>query len=496
MVFRGEVPTEKQLVDILAVAEKNQENLIKKKYGLTLEMHEFKRTHGALFYKPFGYQVKFINYLQEGKKVVIMQGANQIGKTLTACNLVDSFANGKQAWNNQASIFKGQPTRGRIICADWEHHAKEVVVPKLKEVLEEGTYETRKNNVGVEAFWQFRNGSSFELMTHSQETKLHEGWTGNWVWADEPLPKDKYTANRRGLVALGGVFLCTMTAVYEPWILDEIVLSNKPHIGCVVEIPMKDNQTLSAVDIANFKADIPADQQVARVDGGWLQLVGKIVKGFDKDKHIIDDLKSIPSEWVITPVIDYHLSKPQAISFYAVNELNVHYVIDEIWENITPDQIGDMIVHKVRTNGWLCRNAYIDPLSKGDVKYMKNRGILAEDAFTIIRRKLLNAGIMLHVASKDKPSGIHNINTWLRGPNGIPILYFLRGKSEKHTHEIVRWVYDKDGKPMKEHDDFMECLYRYTLTGEKVYKNDNFYGKDEGAFSGASEKRGNNWMGN
>ncbi|MBU0907367.1 MAG: hypothetical protein KKE05_04400, partial [Nanoarchaeota archaeon] len=161
--------------------------------------------------------------------------------TLIGSILIDTFANCRQAfdWKDKAleKVFENRPVRIRIIASDWEHHANEVIVPKLKEVITAGTYTTRKNNVGVEAFWQFKTGSTIELMTHSQETKLHEGWTGDVVWSDEPLPQDKFVANRRGLIAHSGLFFMTMTAISEPWIMDEIVLSNKKHIGCVTNIP-------------------------------------------------------------------------------------------------------------------------------------------------------------------------------------------------------------------------------------------------------------------
>ena len=78
-------------------------------------------------------------------------------------------------------------------------------------------------------------------------------------------------------------------------------------------------------------------------------------------------------------------------------------------------------------------------------------------------------GIELEVASKDKKSGFANIKSWLKGPNKIPILFFLdKLQSIEYdtygiVYEIQRLCYDDKGEIEKKDDHFMECLYRYTL---------------------------------
>ena len=106
--------------------------------------------------------------------------------------------------------------------------------------------------------------------------------------------------------------------------------------------------------------------------------------------------------------------------------------------------------------------AFIDPLSKGDTKFFKNRMGNVADSFTVIRNKLTPHGIILQVGSKDKVSGIDNIKRMLRGPNGMPIMYLFNNLPE-HRHQIMRWVFGDDGLPAKENDHFPENWYRYTL---------------------------------
>jgi hypothetical protein len=87
---------------------------------------------------------------------------------------------------------------------------------------------------------------------------------------------------------------------------------------------------------------------------------------------------------------------------------------------------------------------------------------------------LWHHGIELHVASKDKASGIRNIEDMLEGPNNTPTLFFFRSldkiEREGHLFEIQRWTYDEHNKPRDEADHFMENLYRMSLTGTKYTK--------------------------
>ncbi len=429
----------------------------------TIRTHEGSRKVET--WVPWPHQQRALDFIAAGKKVILVQGANRIGKTVLGSCFVGSLCLGIQPWNSEPTIFGKIPIRARIIAVDWEHHAREVIVPALKEWLPAGTYETRKNNVGVETYWDFPDTkSTIELMTHSQETRIHEGWKGHVVWSDEPLPKDKYTANKRGLIDYSGIFVMTMTALYEPWILDEVVLSSDRSVGCVLEVPMRANPLLQEDDIANFSRGLTEEERSVRVDGGWLQLAGLVLKKFDKDKNVVKDF-AVPVEWPVACMIDIHLSKPQAISFYSWDKYNRMFAVEEIWEHLTPEQIGDEIV-KRKFNYPRLKDAYIDPLAKGDNVFVQNR-INIEDTFTVIERKLIPHGIRLHLGSKDKASGIQNINTKFSGLNGMPELFFLE-RCKRHIWEVMRWVYNKEGLPSKDTDEhFCENLYRATLIGMK-----------------------------
>jgi hypothetical protein len=428
------------------------------------------------FWKPWLHQQKALDFIHSGKSTVLIQGSNRIGKTVFGVCVLGSGCLGYQPWNGAASVWGNQPIRCRIICVDWEHHAQEVIVPTLKEWLPEGSYETSKNNVGVEAYWTFpKTGSTIELLTHAQDTKIHEGWKGHIVWADEPLPRDKYTANKRGLVDYRGTFLLTLTALYEPWIMDEIALKNDTSIGKVLEVPITANPLLDVQAIKEFEDALPEEERIARIKGGWLQLVGQVWNHFDMNVHIVDQFE-VPCDWAVTALIDFHLALPQAIGFYAFDKQDREWVIDEVWEHGSPEFVANKLIHMKKKHDWNLIDVFIDPLAKGDTAYIKQRGLDIEDTYSVIERLLAPHNMRLHVASKDKTSGVRNVNDRFKGMNNIPSLYIFK-KCERHIHEIPRWVRDKDGKPRDENDHMCENLYRSTLTGVKYYPPSMFSGK-------------------
>jgi len=413
---------------------------------------------------------------------------------------------------------------------DWKLHIGRTLVPELKKWAPKGWYKTKKNEQGVDFLWTFcdqagkwDNVSTLTIMSYSQDDDLFESFRAQGAILDEPPPKAKYKAMSRGLLLDNGKTLLSLTPIKEAWILDDIVLSGRKDIGIVDNLKITDNPDLVNGDVAvlnqhldesqiekyfdlllyenkeknkpvvdqgrgaemylegiipvmahadiyklkilKFIKDIDPADVPPRVFGMFKSLVGRVLKEFDRDIHVVKRF-DVPTDWPVTVMIDFHLSTPQAVSYWAVNRQDINYCVGETWKNISGDEIADDIIRKLKA-GWNITEAFIDPLSKGDVAYIRNRlGTDQRDTFSIIGDKLLPHGITLQVASKDKDSGVKNLQTWLKGVNGLPTCYIFED-CERFLYEVQRWVFDENGKPAKENDHMCENAYRYTLVGAK-----------------------------
>jgi hypothetical protein len=438
---------------------------------------------------------------------------------------------------------------------DWKLHIGRVLVPELKKWAPKGWYRTKKNEQGVEYLWEFcdKNGSwkhpsTLTLMSYSQDDALFESFRAQGVGMDEPPPKSKYKAMSRGLLLDRGKTVLSLTPIKEAWILDDIVLSDRKDIGIIDGLMITDNpdllnndirtltpylsteeiasyfdlllyedkakgkpvtdrgyaatsylekiipekawDTIGDLRILKFIRDIDPSDVPPRIFGQFKSLVGRVLKEFDVDMHKIKPFLC-PTDWPVTVMIDFHLSTPQAISYWAVNPQDCHYCIDETWEHLSADGIADDIIRKWKS-GYNIHKVFIDPLSKGDTAYMRNQlGTNIRDTYSILDEKLSKYKMTLAIASKDKESGIKNIKDQLKGPNQMPTV-FIFDTCERHFFEVQRWVFDDEGKPIKENDHFMENWYRYTLTGAKYSA---FKIKPLPPRSGSPATHGS-WMGN
>lgn len=369
------------------------------------------------------------------------------------------------------------PIKVRIICADWERHAKEVIIPKLyqyftlDQMVKLGDAYGKKNQIGVESFFQYKNGSTVELMTSNLQPKAYEGWTGHIIAADEPFDKFIYDASVRGLSETDGVFLFTLTSVdssYD-WILNDVIESTnedmQKNIGCVRGVHAYANTFIPKTNFDKVALNWDEKTKKARFGGEWYSGQGKVWPEFNYDTLVCDEFK-IPTDFPVVAMIDYHACIEQAVGFYAFDKPGYKYVIDEIWEKLipAPEEIADEIIRRKIANGWRLESAYIDPFSVGAHKMVQNRGVNLQDAFSVIEARLSRHDIVLYIADKDKKSGIENVRGWLKGVNGLPTLRIFK-KCKRHIYEMKKWELDDNGKPADKDDHMCENIYRVSLTG-------------------------------
>lgn len=142
--------------------------------------------------------------------------------------------------------------------------------------------------------------------------------------------------------------------------------------------------------------------------------------------------------------------------FIATDPRQFRYVCFEIWMHGDGTQIAEQAMRVCLRHSLRVNRVVIDPLAKSD----ENTG---QTTFDKIARVLSRYGHVLEVATKDKDSGILEINTHLKGPNNEPSLFFFNDLI-RTIYEIEGWVYDKETqKPAKVDDHMVENLYRILL---------------------------------
>jgi len=353
------------------------------------------------------------------------------GKTTAGCAMVVSMALGMTPWNEKRTRFR-PPIKIRICGEDQGHHLREILVPKLHEfVPKEEIKAIRKSNAGLDAYWTFKNGSTIELMSYEQDDDVFEGWDGHLVWFDEPPPRSKYIALKRGLVDHKGIALLTFTPLKEPWIYDELV-TNPDRAVRFINADIRDNPYLDEGAIAEFERSLTDEEKATRIKGGWLFLQGLVYKEFNPTTHVIKPFK-VPSDYTVGVAIDPHPRTEQALLFVAVDEKERAFVVHEKFAYGSPDEIADWIIdyHKHTHEIDL---AIIDPASQGD----KNRG---DTTYDILERRLSAHGITLEFGSKDLSGGILQVRNALQSRNGLPSLYFF-DNAHRTIFELTRYVWD------------------------------------------------------
>lgn len=441
---------------------KRLEELEKQEYSLLKKVESYEESNKINYFKPHEKQLGFFGAVKNnGKKVVIFQGGNRSGKTTSLIVALVSFMLGTLPWEKDSKLRFRPPIRARLFGEDWTHHVGQVLIPELRKWMPAKEIKaTKKNNQGIDYYWQLNNGSVLEVMTYEQSTDQVEGWSGHVVACDEPMPRDKYIANKRGLVDFDGVYLMSFTPLKEPWIKDELIDNPDSSIATFF-VDTDDNPYLSKEAVAEFKKSLTPDEVAARLRGQWMHLQGLVYKEFDKNIHWIEPFR-VNDGYTITVAIDTHPRTEQAVSFMAVDKRGMYYIVKEIFEHGRPEDVADWIIdyhektHKVH-------RAIIDPSSQGD----QNRG---DSTYEIISKRLSRVGIVLDKGSKDLDSGIMAVKEVLRSRNGLPSL-FIFNTCPRHLYEFSHYIWDEwksDGKteknkPRDKDDHVLENLRRLVL---------------------------------
>ncbi len=468
---------------------KAYENLVRQETELLGKMKGYRDANRIEFFDkapnpgPNPKQAEILEaWLDPYYKVFTMSGGNRLGKTTLDILIAICTMAGKYLWDGRSLLHlfpHKEPRKIRYVGQDWEKHIKAVVMPELEKWWPKNRpVKTKKNNVGIDAYWKDeKTGSTLEIMSNGQESELHEGWSGDLIVYDEPPRRDIRVANARGLVDRLGRELFCMTLLKEAWIDREVIKKVLPdgrpdRTVFNVKGESYDNvgYGITKEGLDQFASKLTEDEIEARLKGIPSYMSGLVYPTFERKLHHIKRFK-IPLDWMVDIAIDIHPRERQAVLFVATDSRNDRYVCDEIWDHGDGVWVGEEIVRRVKYHGYRVNHLVIDPLSKGDQNSQ-------DTTFDKIYRVLSAHDLVMHVASKDKTAGILEVKKHLKGPNGRPSMFFF-DDLVRTMFEIEGYMWDQETqKPQDKDDHMMENLYRICLINTQYIPiEDEFYGR-------------------
>lgn len=445
-----------------------QEEILREIAAEQRKFAEYKQKNKLEYFtKPNPPQKKLLEaWADPSYKVFTFTGGNRSGKTTIGVILAFSTMFGKYLWDDEPvpGLDLRKPRKVRYVGQGWETHIKAVIEPALAEWWPVNRpKETRKNNQGVDYVWKdLLTGSTLEIMSNSQDSSVFEGWQGDLIVYDEPPSRDVRVASARGLIDRRGRELFCATLLKEAWVHREVIKAvtsdGRADLSVYnVHADIQDNVGfgLTQEGVDQFEKTLKAEEKEARLRGKPSYMSTLVCPRFNRQINVRERFK-VPFDWITDISIDFHPSKPWAVSFLSTARNNLKYLTFEIKMHGNPESVVDEILRISKNNTLRLGRVGIDPLAKGG----EDNQI---DVFSKMSDRFASHGIVLETASKDKEVGISILNSLLWTENEMPGLFFF-SDCINTIQQVEDWMYDPDTfKPSKVEDDFCECLYRLCL---------------------------------
>jgi len=455
--------------------------------ALSEKLQEYKKRKTENMCKSYVPNVKaeeFIKMVGSNEVFVpLFSAANGVGKSCCGANIVANICFGVQNdYFKGLELFEDFPylKRGRIISDPTT--LKEKIVPELKKWFPSNRvdvkYETSKEGKFYESRWVTDTGFEFTLMSSEQDTKEFESTDLGWVWIDEPLRREVYTATIARL-RTGGILFWTMTPLsYSAWIKDEIYDKrdgkNADYVTATVWDNCKDIEgtrgMLSKADIDRMISQYPVDEAKARIDGEFGHTLGKVHKNFDRKIHVIEPFKIDPSNFVTFMALDTHPRVEEAVLWMAVDRQGTKYIIDELWFKGTDAEIAGQIKTIEKAGNMRIGDRLIDPSAFNNDKRS------GEESFA---DRLMYLGLNFRHGSKNLIEGIRRTeeafyNEVKEGQMIVKPEVYIFSNCVRLIKELDNYVWDEyKGKgsdernpkpsPKDINDHFVEDLHRLLI---------------------------------
>ena len=266
--------------------------------------------------------------------IVLMVGANGIGKSTVAVHEADAWCRGYRPWTGETL---GQaPHRVGLFVESFAHASEEDVLPLFEAVMDPQTIKGRPSKLssGTVNKWRYKNGSILKIMSYRQKPKDFEGIAWDFVVFNEPPPRWVWIPTVRGLAKGQNKCLFAMTPVDEnsAWIFDELYTNADSDPAAEKKSDVfqvtgtKADSFYDPDKLAVMEASLDDDEKEARLYGRFRHLIGRVYKEYDRDVHVLRDAAleraralaqdpSIPKGLVVDP----HDKRPFALAWFLVD---------------------------------------------------------------------------------------------------------------------------------------------------------------------------------
>lgn len=276
------------------------------------------------WFKPLPSQALFQRFVGEKFQVVLFQGGNWTGKTITGANTVAQLAyTGEiQTFDVQQVVVDGKkqyahvkgplirvcdvPNYGRVV-TDKELVEKDVV-KNLKKQMHPSTFVSEKKGRPFDSQWYLDSRSEFDILTFDQDPKQFEGVELDWAWMNEP-PTEAIFKAMLGRFKKGGTLFITATILGCAWIIDAIIDANNPRYK-VVTMDIDENRESNGGYLPDAAVDDMLNSQdpeerEARKTGKALKLMGRVFKSYE-EKHFVEMENTAPENALVMMATDPH----------------------------------------------------------------------------------------------------------------------------------------------------------------------------------------------
>lgn len=418
-------------------------------------------------------QQKVFDAIETGKyKLLSLTGDNQIGKTLAETILVLAFMRGHWPWEDVKDVgthlwdkWKFEPPiHIRWVGAGWEDHIKRTLLNEGLKVFWPDSWpvKTKKNNLGVEYYWEDQVTKSFlYLMSSDQDVVKFAGSKCHLVIFDEPFPKSIWDENVARIISKGGfIFIgATINEEDDLWLYDEILdmevdslkKSEKIwHLEAGAQVNMGHGTKKENVEDAAFL--MTKEGREKRLAGKSLKRFGRVVN-YD-DRNVMDRI-DIKPHWICCAAVDVGVSKPHDVLFMCYDEVERRYLVLEYEVEGGGEDVGACIVDAIQSHKLRFEKVIIDPLAKAGQNEQ-------ESLYWQLKMYLRKFGIPLEVGSKRKEDGVIQMNKLFKGRiENWPDMMIFDDLYKTKVQLKIR--YTKEGKIPKVNDDQFENAYRLSL---------------------------------